>query len=66
MIEQLHEYRLLIERPGLHEPWPFYVTEHKMLAETRLKAERRLYVTSEPSTLITMQRRPVTPWEPVE
>jgi hypothetical protein len=61
-----YEYRVLIERPFIHSPHPFYRTDIEELARLELKNNRKRYETWEPNTRIYMERRQVTDWEEID
>lgn len=56
------EYRLMIERPGVHPPHAFDYPATRELAELQLRQERKHYATWEPSVRLWMESRPVGEW----
>lgn len=59
------EYRVLIERPGLHGPSAYFRTETRELAELQQRQDAKRYRTWEPHARIWVEVREVGPWEPL-
>jgi hypothetical protein len=57
------EYRVLIERPGLHGAHAFYRTAIRELAEAQQRQSVECYRTREPGTVVWVEARQVGPWE---
>ena len=58
------EYRLTIERPGLHSPTVYFRTTDRAEAMRWRDVDVEKYRTWEPDTRITMEYRDVTQWCP--
>lgn len=57
------EYRILIERPGLHGPSAYYHTNIRELADLQVRQDAERYREWEPQTRIWIESRIVGIWK---
>lgn len=63
MNRSMKEYRVLIERPGLHGPSVYYRTGIRELARLQMQQDVAHYRAREPKTCVWIESRTVGDWE---
>jgi hypothetical protein len=60
------EWRVVMERPGLHDPSPYRVENSREMAEVTLRKERKRYMRTERGVRVWLEARRVASWEPAD